>query len=409
MPGREGPAGGPGARSPEASPDDSPDVPQGVPQGVSPDAEALRESTERYRALFFDNPHATFSLDPEGRFQDANAVTVELSGFSLEVLLTMRFDEILLAEALPDAVAAFEGALGRESQKLHTRIRSSAGEVMELNVALVPVVIDGEVVGLHGVAEDMTRENAMMRDLEEARRTAEEAASAKTMFLANMSHEVRTPLTSVLGATELLADGELDEEQRHLVDVVHRSGERLLLLVNDILDISRLEAGRLRLDPVELAVADIVEDLRAWAEPLAVRRGLRLRCEVAADLPPLVADPARLSQVLTNLVGNAVKFTEDGEIAILASPATAVLDEAGPAAPAVRFEVRDTGAGIPTDLLESLFEPFSQLDSSQTRRHGGAGLGLAICRELVDLMGGRLEASSSPGTGSSFRVLLPAG
>ncbi|KQT93835.1 hypothetical protein ASG49_02380 [Marmoricola sp. Leaf446] len=373
------------------------------------DAEALRESTERYRALFFDNPHATFSLDPEGRFQDANAVTVELSGYPLEQLRTMRFDEVLVAEALPDAVAAFEGALGRESQKLHTQIRNAAGEAMELNVALVPVVVEGEVVELHGVAEDMTRENAMMRDLEEARRTAEDAATAKTMFLANMSHEVRTPLTSVLGATELLADGELDEEQRHLVDVVHRSGERLLLLVNDILDISRLEAGRLRLDPVELVVTDIVDDLRAWAEPLAVRRGLRLRCEVAGDLPRLVADPARLSQVLTNLVGNAVKFTEDGEIAILAVTTTAALGAGGADAPAVRFEVVDTGAGIPPELLESLFEPFSQLDSSQTRRHGGAGLGLAICRELVDLMGGRLEATSTPGEGSSFRVTLPAG
>ncbi len=385
-----------------------PDVP---PPGASRDADALRESTERYRALFFDNPHATFSLALDGRFEDANDVAQELSGFSLEELRRLRFDEILVAEALPESVLAFEGALQRRSQKVHTSIRDATGEVMELNVALVPVVVDGEIVGVHGVAEDMTRENAMLRDLEEARRTAEEAASAKTMFLANMSHEVRTPLTSVLGATELLADGELDAEQRHLVEVVHRSGERLLLLVNDILDISRLEAGRLRLDPVELHVADVVEDLRAWAEPLAVRRGLRLRCHVDDGIPAVHTDPARLSQVLTNLVGNAVKFTEHGEVGISAGATTI-----GPTAPGqgsgeagVCFEVTDTGAGIPADLLESLFEPFSQLDSSQTRRHGGAGLGLAICRELVDLMGGRLEVTSTPGVGSRFRVVLPTG
>lgn len=386
-----------------------PPAPPGRPADAERDAEALRESTERYRALFFDNPHATFSLDLEGRFEDANAVTQELSGFPLEVLRTLRFDQILMAEALPEAVTAFERAVAREPQKVHTRIRNAAGEVMDLNVALVPVVVDGEIVGLHGIAEDMTRENAMLRDLEEARRTAEDAATAKTMFLANMSHEVRTPLTSVLGATELLADGELDADQRHLVEVVHRSGERLLLLVNDILDISRLEAGRLRLDPVELEVVDVVEDLRAWAEPLAVRRGLRLRCVVADDLPVLVTDPARLTQVLTNLVGNALKFTEAGGIEITATATTAVLVGGEPPAPVVCLAVTDTGAGIPSDLLESLFEPFSQVDSSQTRRHGGAGLGLAICRELVDLMGGRLDASSTPGTGSSFRVALPAG
>lgn len=385
--------------------------PDEQPSGASRDADALRESTERYRALFFDNPHATFSLALDGRFEDANDVAQELSGFSLEELRQLRFDEVLVAEALPEAVMAFEGALQRRPQKVHTRIRNAAGEVMDLNVALVPVVVDGEIVGVHGVAEDMTRENAMLRDLEEARRTAEEAASAKTMFLANMSHEVRTPLTSVLGATELLADGELDAEQRHLVEVVHRSGERLLLLVNDILDISRLEAGRLRLDPVELQVADVVEDLRAWAEPLAVRRGLRLRCHVGDGVPAVRTDPARLSQVLTNLVGNAVKFTEQGEVGISVGATTIAptapgdgSDEAG-----VCFEVTDTGSGIPADLLESLFEPFSQLDSSQTRRHGGAGLGLAICRELVDLMGGHLEATSTPGVGSRFRVVLPAG
>ena len=377
---------------------------------VSRDADALRESTERYRALFFDNPHATFSLAPDGRFEDANDVTQELSGYSLEELRQLRFDEILVAEALPEAVLAFEGALQRRSQKVHTSIRDATGKVMELNVALVPVVVDGEIVGVHGVAEDMTRENAMLRDLEEARRTAEEAASAKTLFLANMSHEVRTPLTSVLGATELLADGELDDEQRHLVEVVHRSGERLLLLVNDILDISRLEAGRLRLDPAELHVADVVEDLRAWAEPLAVRRGLRLRCYVGDGVPALHADPARLSQVLTNLVGNAVKFTEQGEVGISVETTTVPTGAAPGERPdglAVCFEVSDTGVGIPEDLLESLFEPFSQLDSSQTRRHGGAGLGLSICRELVDLMGGRLEATSTPGVGSRFRVVLP--
>lgn len=387
---------------------DGPGAPGG-PGGPGDEADALRESTERYRALFFDNPHATFSVSLDGHFLDANQVTLDLSGYDLETLRSMRFDELLLAEGLPEAVAAFEGALAQESQKLQTSMRNAAGEVLELNVAVVPVVVDGEVVELHGVAEDMTRENAMMRDLEDARRSAEEAAAAKTMFLANMSHEVRTPLTSVLGATELLADGELDAEQRHLVEVVHRSGERLLLLVNDILDVSRLEAGRLRLDPVELRVRDIVEDLRAWAEPLAVRRGLRLRCEVPDDLPLVVADPARLSQVLTNLVGNALKFTETGTIEIVTARSQRVLADDGPPVATVRFTVADTGAGIPPDQLESLFEPFSQLDSSQTRRHGGAGLGLAICRQLVDLMGGVLEATSEPGVGSRFCVELRAG
>ncbi|WP_157682935.1 sensor histidine kinase [Nocardioides scoriae] len=363
----------------------------------------LRRRLQHYEALFADNPHATFTLDATGTFVEANEVTQEISGYPLEQLRRLSFDRLLPADVVPDAAKAFADAWSREPQKVHTAMRTRTGEVLDLNVALVPVVVDGEVVAVHGVAEDMTVETGMRRDLEAARRTAEQADQAKSMFLANMSHEVRTPLTSILGNSELLADSDLDDDQRRRLEVVQRSALQLLRLVNDILDVSRLEAGKLTVTAEPMSVPALVEEVLVWAAPAADRAGLELVGEVEPDAPHrLRADPLRVTQVLTNLVGNAVKFTEAGSVRLLVSRAVTTSGE-----PAVRFVVADTGPGIDDGQLESLFESFTQADPTQTRRHGGAGLGLAICRELVELLGGRLEASSTPGVGSRFGVTLP--
>ena len=170
----------------------------------------LAESKERYRSLFAYSPHAAFSLDLDGTFVDANAVAQELSGYTLAEFTEVDFTHLLAPEDVGRAAAAFEGALHRQPQKLQATMLTKDGRRMELNLAAVPVIVDDEVVGVHGTAEDMTKENALLRDLEGARRAAEDASAAKSLFLANMSHEVRTPLTSLLGAGEMLAEGDLD-------------------------------------------------------------------------------------------------------------------------------------------------------------------------------------------------------
>ncbi|MCW2866194.1 MAG: sensor histidine kinase [Marmoricola sp.] len=364
----------------------------------------LARATERYRSLFDNNPHAAFSVDLEGRFTDANVVTQALSGYDLEELRGLSFTALLLDDDVPGAVTVFLGALERKPQQHVASMRTRDGRVMEISIAAVPVIVDDEVIGVDAVAEDITEQNQLRRDLEEARRTAEEADSAKSMFLANMSHEVRTPLTSVLGATEMLGEGDLDDQQKRLVGIIQRSGERLLRLVSDILDVSRLEAGKLAVHHAPFTFAGIVGDLLAWAEPLGRREGLVLRHEIDPRLPEtVVGDAVRVSQVLTNLVGNAMKFTDEGEVRLRVDG----LGERPDGVMAVRFSVTDTGIGIDPARLASLFDSFTQVDSTQTRRHEGAGLGLAICKELVALMGGELQAESTPGSGSTFAFVLP--
>ena len=363
----------------------------------------LAESKERYRSLFAYSPHAAFSLDLDGTFVDANAVAQELSGYTLVEFTEVDFTHLLAPEDVGRAAAAFEGALHRQPQKLQATMLTKDGRRMELNLAAVPVIVDDEVVGVHGTAEDMTKENALLRDLEGARRAAEDASADKSLFLANMSHEVRTPLTSLLGAGEMLAEGDLDPGQRYLVEVVRRSGERLLRLVNDILDVSRLEAGHIEMAVAAFDVRALVEDALTWARPFAEREHLDLSSVIADEVPRvLLGDSFRITQVLTNLIGNALKFTDCGGVSVRVD-----LESVDGDTHRLRLAVEDSGIGIPEEQLPRLFESFAQADASTTRPYGGAGLGLAICRELVALMSGTIEACSIPGEGTTFTVVLP--
>jgi len=258
---------------------------------------------------------------------------------------------------------------------------------------------------LEARVEQRTRElGALNAELKRQTEAAITANEAKTQFLANMSHEIRTPMNGILGMAEVMSGTTLTNEQRGYLDTITRCAQSLLDLLNDVLDLAKVEAGQVTLERIPFDPRQVVEAVGAVLGPRAAEGGIELVCRVASSMPAQVlGDPTRLRQILSNLATNAIKFTRHGEVMIVAG---AEPEEGG--ATQLWFEVRDTGIGIPEDQIRHLFDKFTQIDGSTSRRHGGTGLGLAICKELIELMDGTIEVESREDVGSTFHVSFPA-
>jgi len=283
------------------------------------------------------------------------------------------------------------------------RMIAADGRVVWLRDLVTVIVENGRPARLNGVMVDITTQKEAEVALCAARDEALDAARTKSAFLAMMSHEIRTPMNGILGMAQLLLDTALTEDQREMTSLLTESGEGLLRIINDLLDVSKIEAGKMHLEMVDFQLREEFDLIRQLLTEQASKKQLALHCSVADDVPDLVrGDSGRLRQVLLNLVGNALKFTANGEVAISCTLA----DDTGDAI-VLRFEVRDTGVGIAPDMLPRLFQPFVQADMSTTRKYGGTGLGLAICKQIVEMMGGGIGAASQQGGGSTFWFTVP--
>ncbi len=361
---------------------------------------AMRESERRYRTLVENSSDLICQLDAGGAFRYVSPNYEAALGYAPVEMIGHSSLEFIHPDDLPVIAAALAEYRGGDYQ---FRFRHQRGDWRWFECHARTFVDEAGELGAVVVSRDITERKRTADELERAKEAAEAASRAKSDFLANMSHEIRTPMNAVIGMTEIVLQSDLDAEQHEQLGLVKRAAESLLDVLNDILDFSKIEAGKLALEPVDFDLAaaldEVVRTLAVRAEP----KHLRLSCSIAPDTPTWVTgDPLRLRQVLFNLVGNAIKFTERGGIAVeVAGAAPADSDAAE-----IRFVVRDTGTGIAADKQAAIFNAFEQGDGSTTRRYGGTGLGLAICAKLVALMGGRIWVESTVGQGSAFRFTV---
>lgn len=360
---------------------------------------ALRESEEVFRTLCAAAPVGVFRSDENGVSIYANQKMQEIRGVTLEQFKANPNQGIHPDDV--ERVAANRRMNYERGERFSDqfRYRKPNGETVWVSLQGGPIRdSDGRLQGYVGVLEDITQLREAHEQMREAKDAADAASRAKSEFLANMSHEIRTPMNGILGMTELALETELDATQREYLNAVKYSADALLTVINDILDFSKIEVGKLSLDPIEFQLRDHLGQAMKILAGRAHEKGLELACFVPPELPDfVVGDPVRLRQVILNLVGNAIKFTEKGEVVLRVE-----LEEQDADGMSLHLSVSDTGIGIPREKQELIFEPFSQADTSTTRRYGGTGLGLSICSRLIGMMNGRLWLESELGQGATF-------
>ena len=368
-------------------------------------AAADRDDLATLSLVANQSPIAILVMDADGATQWANPAFTKLTGYCEAEVIGRRVDQILFGPSTDEkAVRKFEQAL-RNGHEMSSDVLQyhRDGRTIWVELRLIPIHDDsGKIARWIGIETDITARRQTEEALRAAKQAAEMSNRAKSEFLANMSHEIRTPLNAVVGMTELALTTELNSEQRDYLNCVQSSADTLLGLLNDVLDLSKIEAGKMEIENVTFNLPELVrETLKALAVK-AHDKGLELAIRMPMDIPPYMeGDPMRIRQVLYNLIGNAIKFTDQGEVVVEVEQQWTSGD-----ATCLHFSVRDTGIGIPKDRLQQIFESFTQVDSSMARRFGGTGLGLTITSELVRMMEGKIWAQSSLGEGSTFHFTI---
>jgi len=359
----------------------------------------IKDSNFQYFAAGF--PNIIFQTDNVGKFIFLNDAWQKITGFRVEDTVGKLYRSFIYDEDISADENYYQRLISGESDynNYEIRIKTITGETKWVEVfSRLYLSDDKEILGIYGMMMDISDRKRAEEELIKTKEIAEEASRAKSEFLAVMSHEIRTPMNGVLGMTGLLLETNLTPEQREYVETIRVSGDTLLTIINDILDFSKIESGKMELEEAPFEIKDCVEDTLQLLAPEAIKKRLDLLHLIEPDVPDyIIGDVTRLRQILYNLVSNAIKFTEQGEVFVSVKLKEKKGDDI-----LIEFAVKDTGIGIPKDKHSTIFQHFSQVDSSTTRKYGGTGLGLAICKRLVNLMGGEIWLESEVGFGSTF-------
>jgi PAS domain S-box-containing protein len=358
---------------------------------------ALKESEEKYRTYVTISPYPIFVIDFYGKFLDVNPEACRVAGYSSEEILKMHISDFILPSRVDNYEVTFH--------KLKTEGKLS-GEFPFMNKTRDIFYLEFHAVQIPGnkflaICMDVTERKKAEDEMLRAKIVAENANRTKTEFLANMSHELRTPLNSVIGFSDMLlggVGGELSEKQLRYLNNISNSGKHLLSIINEILDISRIESGEMTINIQKILLDEVYEEIHPILKQLADNKNIDFRISLEPEKTYVYADKVKLKQIFYNLVTNAIKFTEKGGSVLIDSTIDGKL---------VHISVIDNGIGIDSEGMKKLFKPFVQLDSSESRKYEGTGLGLALSKELVNLHGGHIWAESEPGKGSTFTFTIP--
>lgn len=371
-------------------------------------AETARMETMRELETIFSASLIGIILVRNGRVISVNERMGEILGYTQEEILRGK-----LRMFFPNR-KSFRHFVKIYARQLARRdLEQIEYSLKKKNGSLVPCTLSGKAIspndlssGVVWVVQDITRRKAVEKELEDAKKSAESASQAKSEFLANVSHEIRTPMNGIIGLSNLLLKEDLSEEQRNHLKLIHSSGKRLLAIINNILDFSKVEAGRFELNEQVFSIREVLAEPMHNLGVLAEEKGLQLKCEIRTSVPDmLVGDCGKLTQILVNLIGNGIKFTHEGVVSVKVSLQTRLNTNISKVW--LFFEVMDTGIGIDAAMQDTIFEAFTQVDSTHSRRYGGTGLGLAISRKFVRLMGGDIHFDSEQNRGTRFYFFIP--